>query len=171
MASGLQPFSDPECPRQCQNCDATFYRDKRNTWAYWRKAKFCSRECFGAFDARRKVGARPPLEVAFQKWFEKGDGCWEWTGGTDGGGYGMFNYAGVSYRATRISLMLDGRDPGEKMACHHCDNPPCVRPDHLFVGTNADNMQDMVAKGRNPNRFGANNPNFKHGRTAKGMTL
>ncbi|TCM21521.1 HNH endonuclease [Novosphingobium sp. PhB165] len=160
-------FKDMSCSKRCENCGNPFYRDKRNTRAYWQKAKFCSRECFGAFDARRKVDTRLPFEQDFLRWFSKGDGCWEWIGAIDRDGYGIFSYAGKTYRAHRIAMQLDGRDPGDMMACHHCDNPVCVRPDHLFAGTNADNMQDMVAKGRNPNRFGANNPNFKHGRTAR----
>lgn len=161
---------DQSCSKICDNCGAIFFRDKRNTWAYWNRAKFCSRTCFGAFDARRKVAARVPFAEDFAKWFSTGDGCWEWTGATDRDGYGVFNYAGKSHRANRVALLLDGRDPGEKFACHSCDNPRCVRPSHLFIGTNQDNMQDMVAKGRNPDRFGANNPNFKHGRKAAGAS-
>lgn len=77
------------------------------------------------------------------------DGCWLWTGSTRGKGYGRLSWQGKSIFATHVALGLSGIEllPGQ-MACHHCDNPICVRPDHLFVGTNSDNMRDMLAKGR-----------------------
>ena len=158
---------DHACSKRCEQCDGVFHRDKRCTWRHWEKARFCSRECFGAFEAARKLANRPSKSEAFQKWFDKTDGCWVWNGATDGDGYGCFSYAGKSYRAHRIALELDGRPPGEMFACHHCDNPSCVNPDHLFVGTNKDNMVDMVAKGRNPDRFGPKNPNWRGGRRPK----
>jgi len=157
-------FADLSASKACANCGATFYRDRRNTWAYWGKAKFCSRECAGAKIASDKVARRPAREVAFRKWFATGGGCWEWQGAVDRDGYGIFSYAGKTSRAARVSLEFDGRPlSGAEMACHRCDNPRCVRPDHLFAGTNQDNMQDMVRKGRNPDRFGPNNPNWRGG--------
>lgn len=160
-------FKDASCSKACEQCGTAFYRDKRNTWAYWNRARFCSRDCFGAFDAARKIAARPERGIAFRQWYPEGEGCWEWQGAIDGDGYGIFTYAGKTYRAAREALTLDGRPPDNKMACHHCDNPRCVRPDHLFVGTNQDNMRDMVAKGRNPDRFGEKNPNWRGGRRAR----
>lgn len=157
-------FADKTNSKLCAHCGATFYRDKRNTYAHWGRAKFCSRNCAGAAIGAAKVTVRPSREDAFAKWFSAGEGCWEWQGATDRDGYGIFTYAGETHRAGRIALELDGRKPGSgEMACHHCDNPRCVRPDHLFVGSNQDNMQDMVRKGRNPDRFGPNNPNWRGG--------
>jgi hypothetical protein len=53
----------------------------------------------------------------------------------------------ISQRASRLALALDGRDPGELFALHHCDNPACVRPDHLYVGTQSENMRDVARRG------------------------
>lgn len=92
----------------------------------------------------------------------KTDDCWLWQGTVDRSGYGRAHgpsYEVQSSLAHRIAWTLAGRpDPGELCILHHCDNPPCVRPDHLFAGTRADNTADMMAKGRqrssdNPEHF------------------
>lgn len=83
----------------------------------------------------------------------EGDGCWEWMAGrTPKSGYGLF---AVSFKpskcvvAHRISYMMEcGPIPDGMVVCHRCDNPPCVRPDHLFLGTRQDNIEDMRVKGR-----------------------
>lgn len=80
---------------------------------------------------------------------EKTDACWLWIGSRDSHGYGKFSIKGRAVAAHRFSFELENGPigPGVKV-CHRCDNPPCVRPSHLFQGTQADNMKDMVAKGR-----------------------
>lgn len=79
------------------------------------------------------------------------DGCWEYQGSTDTNGYGLFG----GHHAHRIVYsLLVGIIPDKMLVCHHCDNRLCVRPSHLFIGTQTDNMQDMISKGRrgiNPN--------------------
>lgn len=74
--------------------------------------------------------------------------CWHWTGRVDGKGYGEIKVAGRYKKAHRLALfgMADLLNP--LYACHRCDNPRCVRPDHLFAGEAIDNVRDMFAKGR-----------------------
>ena len=80
----------------------------------------------------------------------KGDGCWEWMAARDRKGYGMFQVGvGKTARAPRFAWELaHGPIPAGLHVLHRCDNPSCVRPDHLFLGTAADNNADKVAKGR-----------------------
>jgi hypothetical protein len=77
--------------------------------------------------------------------------CWLWTGYRMPRGYGqatIFGKRSLTHRASwRIAT---GQDAGALFVCHHCDNPSCVRPEHLFLGTHQDNTDDMMAKGRGP---------------------
>lgn len=103
---------------------------------------------------RRRLGIKPVSRPLADRFWEKvdrrgPDECWPWMGVRTSNGYGQLWYARRHRPATHIALALDGRPvPKGMAACHHCDNPPCLNPAHLFVGTNSDNMRDMVAKGR-----------------------
>jgi len=131
---------------KCEHCKQAFYRRRLPP----SKGKHCSRECliasFGSLEKRfwdkvNKDGptVRPDLGP-----------CWVWTAATNAYGYGVIKTNGVSTVAPRVSWeMVNGPLVANHCALHKCDNPPCVRPEHLFSGTKKDNVQDMVQKGRN----------------------
>ena len=90
-----------------------------------------------------------PVEPRIEARTHKTDTCWLWTGAKAGSGrYAVIRLNGIS---TRVSHLVIGspRPSLKHYACHTCDNPSCVRPDHLFWGTASDNAIDMVLKGRN----------------------
>lgn len=81
--------------------------------------------------------------------------CWEWTAGRTNRGYGVLTAPrhGRRILAHRYSAALHfGMFDRRLVVCHHCDNPPCVRPEHLFLGTRLDNAMDMISKGRQHNQ-------------------
>ena len=92
-----------------------------------------------------------PLEERFELQHEPVPecGCWLWTGTTNPAGYGRLNVKGKVHLAHRVAWMLrHGEIPAGMHACHKCDTPGCVNPDHLFLGDNDANHADKCAKGR-----------------------
>lgn len=106
--------------------------------------------------------ATPNISVEERFWSKvlKTPTCWLWTGVTVRDGYGQFYFRDGQLRrqwpAHRYSYQLEnGPIPFGMLVLHKCDNPPCVRPDHLFTGTQADNIADCISKGRRRITFGS----------------
>ena len=107
-------------------------------------------------------------ERVFWRRVHKTSTCWLWTGGRKRFGHGAVSIRTIDRRmqtgAHRVAWILaNGPIPDGMCVCHHCDNPPCVNPAHLFIGTKSDNTQDAFDKGRIKVRpmDGARNPNAK----------
>lgn len=133
-------------PRQCAYCGSIFTPHISAT-----KGIFCSHLC-----SNRSRKDHTP-ETAMKRFWKKVDktpgfgpngDCWRWTGRIEGHGYGEMKIAGRYKKAHRIALFGPEDIDNPLFACHRCDNPGCVRPDHLFPGEAGDNVRDMIAKGR-----------------------
>lgn len=109
------------------------------------------------------LNAARTTEERFWKYVQKQDRCWEWAGVGRVAGYGRLRVSGGNkVLAHRFSWELHrGTIPDGLFVCHHCDNRLCVRPEHLFLGTAQDNVDDMMAKGRGVESRGEANGNSK----------
>lgn len=163
-------------PRACENCGARFLVEQYDI--NHGKGRFCSAVCANRFLGRERSGDAPaiaicrrcgkqfnvapsqqrrnirhcskrcrhaPLGERFWAKVHRTETCWLWTAATTTDGYGLISKRG----AHQVSWELhNGPIPDGLNVLHRCDNPPCVRPDHLFIGTQQDNIQDAIRKGR-----------------------
>ena len=110
------------------------------------RVKFRTRNPDGTFDSHKA-----PFRQLFDRSVVRTDTCWLWIGAKQGGGYGTTRYRGRQMTAHRASYIeFCGLIPVGLLVLHKCDVRHCVNPQHLFLGTHADNAQDCVAKGRHP---------------------
>jgi hypothetical protein len=155
-------------PQACEQCGHSFpalvYEVRRGG------GRFCGQACSREWHRLRKIDHyRRTFTERFWARVNKRSGhfwdgteCWEWTGARSGG-YGFVATQDRGNQHTqRIAWELThGPIPSGIHACHHCDNPPCCRPDHLFLGDDAANAQDKQAKGRATAPRGSANRNAK----------
>lgn len=132
----------------CPRCRRSF-----EVYHSGRGRRFCSRfyKAGGTFEERFWAKVR------------KTRTCWLWMGYRNRKGYGVIGGPnGKHILARRASYEIHFRAiPTGKYICHHCDNPPCVRPDHLWPGTNSENILDASRKGRHQPAHGEHNPNAR----------
>lgn len=113
------------------------------------------------------VMSRPKEDIRERFWRyvkkNKGGGCWIWTGSRIRRGYGQFMVGRKNMKAHRVSFMIIHGNPNPQnlLVLHKCDNPPCVNPAHLFLGTAKQNVEDMFSKGRQHDRKGEKNGQSK----------
>lgn len=135
----------------CETCGKVVYwADKKDVYScrrHFLKRRFCSQSC-------HKQSTRISLAEAYERHVIRRGAteCWGWTGPTASGGYGRFTHNAKQWRANRASVEIHTGVPvpDDMFVCHHCDNPPCTNPAHLFVGTHLDNVRDAISKGRAP---------------------
>lgn len=135
--------------KSCDHCSAVFEKDKRLDWKQWAARRYCSQDCTGKASTILNASRRPSVRQKFEANFDRTEGCWEWKGTIDGYGYGVLDHNRRRYRGHVLALEYDGRPVLEgQVGCHHCDNPRCVRPSHLYPGTPLDNVNDAVVRDR-----------------------
>lgn len=127
-------------PRVCKGCGKTFTRKLSQVTRKGCTGEYCSRPCLIAYKAS---------PTYFWSLVTKTETCWIWNGYRSRLGYGSINWSGKKQVASRVSYeWANGTIPEGMFVLHKCDNPPCVNPDHLEIGTPADNSRQMVERNR-----------------------
>lgn len=105
--------------------------------------------CYNKNSAHTEIEMTEEQKERFWSKVDKSNNCWNWIGKLNKNGYGDFSLNRKTYIASRISYFLHtGENPQALVVCHSCDNPLCVNPDHLFLGSDAINAQDRQSKGK-----------------------
>lgn len=129
-------MATPTVPRVCHFCQNTYD-------PCWKKQRYCSKSC-GLYGR-----VRPSARENFMRHVRKhSSGCWIWTGQMSDKNYGKMKLGREQYAHRVAFVLFVGPIAPKDHVLHRCDNPPCVNPDHLFLGSHADNMKDSAVKGR-----------------------
>jgi len=134
--------------KYCLTCGVSFIEKRSESNKQWASRLYCGIKCNNSSKERFTcIFERMDRRVL------KTDGCWGWSGSVDGHGYGtLSNRMGSKYSPEKLHRVsyekYFGKIPEGFYICHKCDNPICSNPDHLFIGTQKDNMKDCSRKGR-----------------------
>lgn len=154
--------------RNCLICTTAYAKKPSKT-----DTKYCSKKCRIVATARNgtfwntatKEEAIDRIRKSYEKFVIKHDGCWDWSGYKNNHGYGVLaaiGGKGKTTKAHRASWIIHKGDIPEGLwILHHCDNPACSNPDHLYAGTPKDNSRDAYARNRMPDTHGENHPRTK----------
>ena len=150
----MATYLKPRVP--CPDCGKPMLRTSQH-------CRLCAHRYIGI--AQRHPRTDPVIR--FWSYVDRSGGpsaCWPWTRFRGNKGYGLFGIkGGKAKRAHRHAYELThGPIPKGLYACHHCDNPPCCNPAHIFIGTQKDNMQDAIHKNRRADRWSNHHPEETH---------
>lgn len=136
--------------KNCEGCGKPLIRPPTRTHSYWATRRFCNNAC--QFSEEMK-------HARFLKNYDEDEnGCWITRLEKNKNGYGIIVINKTVWIASRLSYYLHfGPIPDKMFICHHCDNPSCINPDHLYCGTPKKNMEDKVKRGRQHRPIGETN--------------
>ena len=132
----------------CPCCLKKFFKKTKYSKTQWNNRIWCSKSCK---NIKIPIEEYKQQQLIFyiSKTITTSIGCMEWQGHLDTCGYGSVHFLGKIKGLHRLIWeLVKGIIPEGLQILHHCDNPPCINPNHLFLGTHQDNMADMVLKGR-----------------------
>lgn len=147
----MAPQADPKLDIRCTACGAAMVISLRRYRSG--RGRYCTRAC--QFSYRTRL-SRESAPQRLQDGLDRSGECWLWTGTRAPNGYGQISVENRHRYTHRLAYeQAIGPIPDGKSVLHHCDVRHCCRPDHLFLGTQLENMHDMAAKGRKSSKNGS----------------